>query len=68
MHSYDTICLFSSDTDFVSLLRHLRSKRKKTILIKGGRIARSLGAVVDLKINAQDLRQYIAATKQKPGV
>ncbi len=55
MNAYDTICLLSSDADFVSLLRYLKSKGKKTILIKGGRIAGSLGAVVDLKINAQDL-------------
>ena len=64
---YDTICLLSSDADFVSLLRYLKGKRKKTILIKGGRIASSLGAVVDLKVNAQDIKKYIAVQKQKPG-
>lgn len=65
--TYDTICLLSSDADFVSLLRYVKSKGKKTILIKGGRISGSLGAIVDLKINAQDIKKYITVKKQKPG-
>jgi uncharacterized LabA/DUF88 family protein len=66
-HTYDTICLLSSDADFASLLRYLKTKGKKAILIKGGRISGSLGSIVDLKINAQDIKQYIAIKKQKPG-
>ena len=65
--TYDTICLLSSDADFVSLLRYLKAESKKTLLIKGGRITASLGAVVDLKISAQDIKQYITLQKQKPG-
>lgn len=66
-HTYDTICLLSSDADFVSLLRYLKTQEKKTILVKGGRISGSLGAIVDLKISAQDIKQYITVKKQKPG-
>lgn len=64
--TYDTICLLSSDADFASLLRYLQVKGKKTILIKGGRISGSLGSVVDLKINAQDIKKYLTVQKQKP--
>ncbi len=64
---YDTICLLSSDSDFVSLLRYLRSRGKKIVLIKGGHIQSDLGALLDLKINAQDIKQYITMKKQRPG-
>lgn len=40
---------------------------KKAILIKGGRISGSLGAIVDLTISAQDIKKYITVKKQKPG-
>lgn len=66
-NTYDTICLLSSDADFASLLRYLKGKGKKTILIKGGRISGSLGAIVDLIINAQDIKKHITVKKQKPG-
>jgi hypothetical protein len=48
----------------VSLIRDLKGKKdKKAILIKGGRISGSLGAAVDLKINAQDIKRHITAKK-----
>jgi len=65
--TYDTICLLSSDADFVSLLRYLKARGKKTILFKGGRIAGALGAMADLKINAQNVKSYLTTQKQKPG-
>lgn len=64
--TYDTICLLSSDADFASLLRYLKGTGKKTILIKGGRIAGALGAVVDLKISAQTIKKHVILQKQKP--
>ncbi len=65
---YDTICLLSSDADFAALIRHLKSKyKKKVILIKGGRIDSSLGRLLDLKINASQVKSYIVQIKQKPG-
>jgi len=67
MNNYDTICLLSSDADFAALLRYLKARGKKVILIKGGRIDASLGKLADLKINAGQIRAYIAQVKQKPG-
>lgn len=66
--AYDTICLLSSDADFAALIQHLKSKKsKKVILIKGGRIDGSLGKLLDLKLNASDIKSHIAYIKQKPG-
>lgn len=65
--TYETICPLSSDANFVSLLRCLKTRGKKTILIKGGRISGELGAIVDLKVNALDIKRYITVKKQKPG-
>lgn len=66
--NYDTICLLSSDADFAVLVKHLKAKEsKKAILIKGGRIDGSLGKLLDLKINASQVKSYVARIKQKPG-
>lgn len=63
---YDTICLFSSDADFVHLCRFLKSKEKKIILIKGGHVVRHLKEISDLVISAQNIKNYISDIKQKP--
>ncbi len=60
---YDTICLFSSDADFVSLLKFLKSKNKKIILIKGGPTQSNLKRQADLVISAQDIKGEIAIRK-----
>jgi len=65
MSKYDTFCLFSSDSDFVSLIKFLKNNRKKVILIKGGHVQHSLKANSDLVINAQDIKADIAYIKQK---
>jgi len=66
---YDTICLLSSDADFVALLRYLKNRhKKKVILIKGGRIDRSLGELLDLKIDASQVKSHVIQIKQKPGI
>jgi len=66
---YDTICLLSSDADFVALIRYLKIRhKKKIILIKGGRIDRSLGELLDLKIDASQVKSYVVQIKQKPGI
>ena len=44
----------------------LKETKEKIILIKGGHIDASLGELVDNKINAQDIKKYIAVKKQKP--
>jgi len=65
MEKYDTFCLYSSDADFVSLIKFLNNNRKKIILIKGGYIQHQLKVNSDLVINAQNIKQYIAYLKQK---
>ncbi len=65
LDKYDTICLFSSDSDFTALLRFLKNKGKKVILIKGGFAQHELVDLADLLINAQDIKQHITFIKQK---
>lgn len=62
---YDTFCLFSSDADFVSLLRYLKDKNKKVVLVRGGFVQRELKNLADIDINAQEIKQYISYVKQK---
>jgi uncharacterized LabA/DUF88 family protein len=69
---YDTLMLFSSDADFVSLFRFLRKKGndKKVILVKGGHITSSLRELSNKIINAQTIKRQITRIvkkKQKPG-
>ena len=67
--TYDTICLLSSDADFVALIRHLKNRhKKKIILIKGGRIDSSLGKLLDLKIDVSQIKSNIIQIKQKPDI
>lgn len=65
MKQYDTFCLFSGDADFVYLNNFLRKRGKKVILIKGGYITTKLRESVDLVINAQKIKKYIAQIKTK---
>jgi len=65
MSKYDTCCLFSSDSDFVSLITFLKNNRKKVIIIKGGYVHHTLKASSDLVINAQDIKADITRIKQK---
>ncbi len=68
IRAYDTLCLLSGDADFAALVQHLKAKEgKKVILIKGGRIDGSLGRLLDLKIDASQVKTHIAQIKQKPG-
>lgn len=66
--NYGTICLLSSDADFAPLIQYLKAKNgKKALLIKGGRIDGSLGRLLDLKVDASQIKSYITRIKQKPG-
>jgi uncharacterized LabA/DUF88 family protein len=65
MNKYNTFCLYSSDADFISLIKFLNNNRKKIILIKGGYIQHQLKINSDLIVNAQDIKQHIAYLKQK---
>lgn len=68
---YDTFCLLSGDSDFLHLIRYLRTEqKKKTLLIKGGYIQTALATEIELNgkiINAQDIKLYIGEKKQKSG-
>jgi len=71
MDEYDTLALFSSDSDFVSLNRFVRNKSngKKVILFKAGHIIGDLRKNTDKVINAQNIKRSITIIKQqKPGV
>jgi uncharacterized LabA/DUF88 family protein len=62
---YDTLCLFSSDADFVGLFRYLKGLGKKVILVKGGHAAGELKKQADLVINAQDIKGELTFKMQK---
>ena len=65
---YDTLALFSSDADFVSLARYLRKRGKKVILFKGGHITSDLRHATDRVVNAQNIKRHIVTLKKrKPG-
>ncbi len=64
--NYDTVCLLSGDSDFIALAKYLKSTlNKKFLLIKSGYIKKEFSTLVDLVINAQDIKQYVAIKKQK---
>jgi len=65
INQYDTFCLFSSDADFLSLIKYLKKNKKKIILIKGGFVQYPLTKNSNLVINAQNIKQYITFIKQK---
>lgn len=65
LDKYETLCLFSSDADFISLLNYIKTKGKKVILIKSGYVQHNLLKSADIVIGAQDIKKYIAVKKQK---
>lgn len=66
---YDTLALFSSDADFISLIRYLKGCGKKTILFKNAYITQELRGAVSKVINAQQIKKHIVETiMQKPGI
>ena len=65
---YDTLALFSSDADFLSLARYLRKNDRKVILFKGGHITSDLRRETDKIVNAQNIKRHIVQIKKrKPG-
>lgn len=65
---YDTLALFSSDADFVSLARYLKKNGKKVALFKGGNITSDLRNAVDKVVNGQNIKRHIVKLKKrKPG-
>ena len=62
---YDTLCLFSSDADFVHLARYLKGQGKNIVLVKGGHIVHEWKAVADKIVNAQKAKRYITFLNKK---
>jgi uncharacterized LabA/DUF88 family protein len=66
---YDTIALFSGDSDFAALLGFLRKKNKKIILFYSGNLSHRIKNHVDLLINAQRIKDticFIKSIKKNP--
>jgi uncharacterized LabA/DUF88 family protein len=63
--NYDVFCLFSSDADFINLIKFIKRKNKKVVLIKSGFVKKGLVDLADIVINAQDIKKYITMIKQK---
>lgn len=65
LEQYKTFCLFSADADFTRLCEYLKKHGKKVIIIKGGFAQSHLLNTADIKINAQEIKQYITQIKAK---
>lgn len=66
LEKYDTFCLLSGDSDFARLVEFLKSKKKKIIVVAAGQIFHTLKDKVDLHINAQQIKRYLATIKKIP--
>jgi len=66
LDKYDTFCLLSSDADFVYLVEFLRRKKKRVVLFSSGYVSYWLKRRVDLNINSQMIKAFIAFIKHKP--
>lgn len=60
---YDTVALFSSDSDFTTLLSQLKSEGKKIILFYSGPTSSHLKNCADLLVNGRQIRELIGFIK-----
>lgn len=60
---YDTFVIFSGDSDFAALTRHLRNNGKKVVIFYAGNISHRLREQADLLINAQEIKREITRIK-----
>ncbi len=57
---YDTIMLFSGDSDFGGLLQYLKTKGKKVVVVSTrSRMSRELEAVADVVVPAETLSSFL---------
>ncbi|MFA6486153.1 MAG: NYN domain-containing protein [Candidatus Magasanikbacteria bacterium] len=64
IHKYDTVMLFSGDSDFGGLLSYLKEKGKKIIVIcTRSRMSTELEVVADKFIPAETLKTFLDYTK-----
>lgn len=64
MEDYDTLCLFSGDSDFARLAYYLKKRGKKIIVMASGQIYHELKKAADLYINAQQIKAYVVSIKE----
>ena len=60
VEKYDTIMLFSGDSDFGGLLQYLKTKGKKVVVVSTrSRMSRELEAVADVVVPAETLSSFL---------
>jgi len=60
MPKYDTVMIFSGDSDFGSLLKYIKDKKKKVVVVcTRNRISSELEQVADKYIPAETLAQFL---------
>ncbi len=62
---YDTLAIFTSDRDFIALLKYVKNLGKKIILFYSGPTAAELKDLANIKINGQQIRELIGELKKK---
>ncbi|MGD0976751.1 MAG: NYN domain-containing protein [Minisyncoccia bacterium] len=63
-NEYDTLCLFSGDSDFVRLVQFLVKEEKQVIIVASGQVYYALKKSASLYINAQQIKSFIVSTKE----
>jgi uncharacterized LabA/DUF88 family protein len=65
MEKYDTVMLFSGDSDFGGLLGYLKSKGKKVIIVcTRNRMSTELQKVADMFVPAETLKEHLKYTRE----
>lgn len=60
IQKYDTVMLFSGDSDFGGLLKYLKAKGKKIIIVcTRSRISKELQSVADIVVPAETLKGFL---------
>lgn len=61
IHKYDTVMIFSGDSDFGSLLQYVKNKGKKVVVVcTRNRLSKELQSVADKVIPAETLASFLA--------
>lgn len=67
INKYDTVVLFSGDSDFSGLLNYLKNRGKKIVVVcTRARMSRELQEVADKFIPAEALKEFLVYTKNTP--
>lgn len=64
MDDYDTLCLFSGDSDFARLAHYAKKKGKEIIVVASGRVYYELKKSADLYINAQKIKSDVVSVTE----